>query len=654
MLGAREDRPVAVRVNLPRIALYALACATLIVVWTARQPARSQAAAQAVSPAQADFDASGWVDFDDFLTFARHFGRDSAHPSFDARVDLDGSGRVDFSDFLLFAVLFGQPVPGSAGAHRFKDRWVYVSRSLNQDGHMDEIRAIVDTAAAHGLNGLLLSAGFDALDLKNADYFRRLKTVRDHARQAGVEIIPLAFSVGYGGGILSHNRNLAAGLPVIDARFSVQGARTTFVPDPSATLKNGGFEAYDGNRVLDYDFHDKPGEISFIGRAVVKEGLASLRFQDVGRYNPDYGHARIMQTVRVSPRRYYRISCWIKTQALSPVSAFRFLVLAGDRSLMEMDPDPSISSTMDWTQVSVAFNSLDYTEVRVYAGQWGGKEGVLWMDGWTLEELGPLNVLRRPGTPVTVKGAITGAVYQEGADYEPLVDPNLQPYRIDHDAPALRIVLNGRIWSRGEDLLVSFYHPVRVHDSQVTICMSEPEIYDIWRTQVRLMHEHLAPQKYFLSVDEVRAGGSCAACKARGMSMAEILGDCITRQAALIREVNPDADIYVWSDMLDPNHNAHGDYYAVEGDFTGSWEHIPKDLIIACWYHAKREQTLPFFSQRGHRTIAAAYYDQDNPTNFESWMQAMEGLPGARGIMYTTWQNKFALLPAFGDQVSGR
>ena len=47
-------------------------------------------------------------------------------------------------------------------------------------------------------------------------------------------------------------------------------------------------------------------------------------------------------------------------------------------------------------------------------------------------------------------------------------------------------------------------------------------------------------------------GGSCEACKARKMSMAQILGDCITRQFQIIRGVNPQAEIFIWSDMLDP------------------------------------------------------------------------------------------------------
>ena len=182
--------------------------------------------------------------------------------------------------------------------------------------------------------------------------------------------------------------------------------------------------------------------------------------------------------------------------------------------------------------------------------------------------------------------------------------------------------------------------------------MSEPELYDYWRESVRSIHERLGSQKYFLSMDEIRAGGSCAACQARNMTMGEILGDCITKQCQIIREINSKATIYLWSDMLDPNHNAHGDYYLVEGDFTGSWEHIPKDVVIVCWYHKQREPSLKFFSDLGFETLAGAYYDGDTLDNPRDWLDALATTPRARGIMYTTWRNKYDLLAGFGDLVS--
>jgi hypothetical protein len=168
------------------------------------------------------------------------------------------------------------------------------------------------------------------------------------------------------------------------------------------------------------------------------------------------------------------------------------------------------------------------------------------------------------------------------------------------------------------------------------------------------MHEHLGPAKYLLSMDEIRAGGSCRACKQRGLSMARILGDCITRQVEIIRAVNPKAEVLIWSDMLDPNHNAHDDYYLVEGDYTGSWRHVPKDLVIVCWYYAKRRESLGFFSSHGFKTLAGAYYDGDTLENPRGWLEVLDRTPRAVGIMYTTWQSKYDLLGPFGDLVAAR
>ena len=65
--------------------------------------------------------------------------------------------------------------------------------------------------------------------------------------------------------------------------------------------------------------------------------------------------------------------------------------------------------------------------------------------------------------------------------------------------------------------------------------------------------------------------------------MARIPGDCFTRQHGIPRAASPGVEALTWSDMLDPNHKARGAYYLVEGDYTGSWEHVPKDLAIMCW-----------------------------------------------------------------------
>lgn len=526
-------------------------------------------------------------------------------------------------------------------------RWVYVSRNLTTDEDVAYVRGVVGTAADHGLNGMVLT-GLSALGRRDAAYFRRLGAVQAFCRERGVEIIPIIYSAGYGGAVLASDRNLAAGLPVRGALFEVRGGRARLVADPPVKIANGGFEQHAGHRAKGFNFHDGPGKVSFIDTKVAREGAASLRFECAAADR--HGHARVMQEVAVRPNRCYRLSCWVKTDGLVGGRSVRLTVLANGRYIAPFDP--GIPATSDWRKVSLGFNSLGYDKVRVYAGAWGVRGGRFWVDDMRIEEVGLVNVLRRPGTPVSVRDDKSNAVYAEGRDFARIEDPRLN-FRFDHAGPGIRLLDGGRIRD-GQRLRVSWYHGIAVNRGQVSVCMSEPKVYDIWRAQARLIHKHLAPARYLLSMDEVRAGGSCRACKSSGKTMARIFGDCVTRQFTILRELNPTAEVFVWSDMLDPNHNARGDYYLVEGDFTGSWKHVPKDLRIVCWYYRKREPSLAHFSRLGFQTLAGAYYDADTLENPTGWLDALDKTPGAMGIMYTTWRNKYGLLGGFGDLVSGR
>jgi len=528
-------------------------------------------------------------------------------------------------------------------------RWVYVSRSLRADSDVADINSIVKTASEHGLNGMVLAAGLDRLDLQDQWYFTRLEHVKRICKDYSVEIIPIVFSAGYGGSVLSRNRNLAAGIPVKDALFVVEDGRAHIAPDLPVQIANSGFEQYDGNRLEGYMFHDRPGEVSFVDKEVFNSGKVSLRFENFGRY--EHGHARVMQEVKVQPHRCYRLSCSVKTEQLEPGGSFRMLALSPDgRNLAPWEPE--VPSTTDWQKIGMGFNSSDCKEVRVYAGVWGGKSGRFWIDDLKIQEIGLLNVLRRPGTPVTVRSEKTRRLYTEGKDFAALRDTKLN-FRFDREPPVITILPASRIQNR-EHLRLSYYHGIALNRGQVSLCMSEPELYEIWRSQARLIHQHLAPSKYLLSMDEIRAGGACQACKERGMTMAQILGDCIKKQVNMIHDVNPDAEIFIWSDMLDPNHNAHDNYYLVDGDFTGSWDYVPKNLVIVCWYYNNRNASLKFFSGLGFRTLAGAYYDGDTLDNPRGWLEALDRTPKACGIMYTTWRNKYRLLAPFGDLVTSR
>jgi len=542
---------------------------------------------------------------------------------------------------LAFLCLFVSP--GVHAVDKYADRFVWIfGWALENEIDVSEVTRLIETAGKAGLNGAVASFGFDTLCKQDEVFFRNLEIVKKVCEREHVELIPAVFSVGYGGGALAHNRNLAEGLPVQDALFIASGTEARFSAEKPSPFVNGGFEEFKGDQAMGFTFHDKPGEISFRDETIKHGGKASIRLENF--QSDPYGHARVMQSIQVQPRRCYRVVLWVKTQDLQPANAFRAVVLAGERDLAPREF--RVPSTSDWRKVSFVFNSLNLSKVGIYAGLWGGKTGKVWIDDWTVEEIGPVNVLSRPGTPTRAVGEDGKVVYEEGKDYTALRDPQLQPYHDDKEALALRILPGSRILE-GDRLRVSWYHSMIINDSQVGCCMAEPELYEIMDHEAKLLAERVKPRRVLLNMDEVRMGGTCRACQ--GKDMAKLLGECVTRQTQILHKYMPKTQVFVWSDMFDPNHNAHGNYYLVEGDYTGAWKYVPKDLVMAVWGGAPREKSLRFFSEEGFQTLVACYYDADDLMEVRGWLDLARQTRGVRGFMYTPWMKKYSLVPQFGE-----
>jgi hypothetical protein len=154
-----------------------------------------------------------------------------------------------------------------------------------------------------------------------------------------------------------------------------------------------------------------------------------------------------------------------------------------------------------------------------------------------------------------------------------------------------------------------------------------------------------------MSHDEIRVLNWCAACQKRQLDAGAILADNVRTCIRILREVNPGGRIYVWSDMFDPHHNAHKDYYLVRGDLAGSWEGLDREVIIVPWYFEKREKSLRWFAERGHRQMIAGYYD-DKPEQIRAWLDSARKFPGLEGVMDPIWQDNYDDLERFSEAAS--
>ncbi len=559
---------------------------------------------------------------------------------------------------LLTLLTSGAIRPAEPPRPRYQQRWFYAMHNLLVDSNVEDLIALIRRAGKAGYNGVVLADyKFNILGRMPDRYFKNVARVKEAAAAERIEIIPCLFPIGYSAGLLAHDPNLAEGLPVLDAPFLVKGREAVLDPGSAPRLVNGSLEEVKGDRFPGYSFQDDPGKATFADRAVAHQGKVSCRMQDIGASSSS-GNCRLSQRVKVRPHACYRFSAWVKTQDLKPLTGFQLLALGGKGGRRLSFYEGRLQPTQDWTRVEVVFNSLDESEVTLYAGQWGGRSGTLWLDDLALEELPLVNLLRRDGCPLVVASADGKTTYEEGKDFLPVRDgglgktPFAGEFRFTGPGAALQLTDHSRI-PDGARLRVSWYHPVLVHGSQVACCLSEPKVYELLHDQARRVNDLFQPKTFFMSHDEMRVANWCRACQARSQTPGALLADNVQRCAKILKELNPKAQIVVWSDMFDPNHNAVERYYLVNGPLTDSWKGLARDVVIANWNGGKASASLKWFADRSHAQVIAGYYDGDL-ANFKKWEAAARGVPGVTGFMYTTWQRKYDHLEAYGKAMLGQ
>ena len=101
-----------------------------------------------------------------------------------ARVGLIGFNQSMKTRITLFAILVSLALKLGA-AELYPDRFVWVfGWRLAQDTDVAEVSRLVETASQHGINGAVVSFGFDSLCRQSADYFRRLEELRRSASES--------------------------------------------------------------------------------------------------------------------------------------------------------------------------------------------------------------------------------------------------------------------------------------------------------------------------------------------------------------------------------------------------------------------------------------------------------------------------------------
>ena len=495
--------------------------------------------------------------------------------------------------------------------------WLYYPVNLQVSENVDALEKVWRRASAAGYTHVLLTdskfARLGDLGGMEKPYFANVARVKRLAEELHLQLVPALFHIGWSNNMLWHNPNLAEGLPVKDAPFVVHDGKAAPAADP-------------GLRLGKPDWKDD--NVSLAG--------ATATVSDAS------GNARLAFTRTLPKFRCYHLSVEIQTDDFRGTPEIK--ALAGGRSLQWQSL--GVKRTQALTRHDVVFNTLDNEKVTIYFGAWGGGKGRLKWQDWMIEEAGLVNVLRRPGAPLTVVRE-DGQACVEGQDFEPVVDSKLGniPYKGEyqawHEAPALRTRL-----PEGTRLRVSWYHPAIVYDGSVMVCVSEPQTDALLQDEARRLRAAWGTKGYMMAHDEIRTLNWDAACAAKGCDAGPLLGEQVKRCAGWLAG----SRAYVWSDMFDPYHNAHTDYDLVHGDLKGSWEGLDPAVTVVNWNFDKRDESLAFFAGRGHRQIIAGYYDAQ-PERVKQWLASAARVKGVEGVMYTSWRNNYGDLETFARLV---
>ena len=532
----------------------------------------------------------------------------------------------------------------------------------------DELLAYVDRARAQGANTVFYAdSKLNTFGLNGTAgdlWDREMRKFVDGVKARNMKLNFLTIVMGFNGSMLADNPNLTTGYPIKNQPLRAVGNELR--PVSTSTLANGGFENYADNRPKTWGFQDAVGERTFVDTQVKRSGRASFRAEA-----RDGTSSRIFTSFPVKEFHQYTLRLWVKTENLT---ADNLLVLVRDANNLDRNltnlrlSTPQAGGgrtyfnrpnnlTLEWTEVRMAFNSLNATEVNVALTVFGGQQGSVWWDDVAILDTPVLNWLNRDDLPRSIAHR-NGTALQFDQDVLLPVDNQLGQsrfpgsYDTQHTPPTIQIKSQANI-REGDTVTISGYHGLPTANGQVSASWNSPETYQRMRTIHQTLQNEFQPDGYLLNYSEIRTGGWEPSDTAYATS-GQALAASIEQAYQDLFEIAPDADHYFWSDMVSPEHNAVANYYQINNTLDQSWVTLDSEkVVIATWWEGQKITDkgpidLAFFSDLGFKQIVGAYYDANVTDNYNRWQTAAEGVDGVIGSMFATWIKDFSNIESFG------
>ena len=180
-------------------------------------------------------------------------------------------------------------------------------------------------------------------------------------------------------------------------------------------------------------------------------------------------------------------------------------------------------------------------------------------------------------------------------------------------------------------------------------CRSDPRLHTdgpnnyIWRWCIQPI-TYLDAKIFNLEMDEIRVFGWDKRCLDSGKSRSQIFADDIKYYYDTIRKNASDAQIFMWSDMIDPNHNAT--LYRTKEVIDFLIEYGMDDIIMVPWNHTCAENSIGFLAKKGFSVMASSQECEGNISVAPSWAKLLrdsfENTDKLYGLMHAPWEYDYA------------
>lgn len=463
---------------------------------------------------------------------------------------------------------------------------------------------------------------------------KSLADIKAAASKYGIEIIPEVMPVGASESILQDDLHLADGTPVREMLFHVAKSpdgELFATPDRSSVLPRGDFSGTIEESASHWGFDpNAPGIM--ISHEAPPQSSASLEFHFGDQLEKELALNAQQKTANgeltswhaIKPWHQYRLSFAIRTSGLAtPAEDLGFYAEVTGR--LESKPDAiiyplervtdSIMPTQKWTLYSTILNSYEFKEAQLWIGSNEITAGHLWITNIRLEEVGGANLIRRSdlaetpdldeSLPLKVRLVETHEELKEGHDFTRWEDDLVAKtgwFQHEHSGTPIRILSQDL---EGKTLSVDYYHVALPDRNRGYVCCSlrHPHVLKKFRSQVEQLQTILQPSRWLINHDEIRAYGHDPLSK--GISPGRILAENLTYAQEIIKVANSNAEIIVFNDMYDPEHNALQKmtldekkkkvisfYPMINGQFYGSSDSFDPDTTILNWQTGSKLMTL--------------------------------------------------------------